>query len=115
MIKVSVFKRKDRKHFLKIIGDPDNFPEHLPLNDSLDLCPVCGTGDGETHAPGCPVEICPWCGGQLTNCECRFSKTGREKLSRNSHLEEFLQLLEKKGRIPFSAKEHRPSFLEKEE
>jgi hypothetical protein len=108
------FGWQDHKQFMKVATDPSGFPEHLPLNDSLDLCPICGTGDGETHAPGCSVEICPWCAGQLTNCECRFTRTGREKLSRESHLEEFLKLLEKKGRIPFSAKEHRPSFMQED-
>ncbi len=109
------FGWKSPEHFIKTTGDPADFSEHKPLNNSLDLCPVCGTGDGENHAPGCPVEICPWCGGQLTHCECRFTRTGREKLSRDSHLEEFLELIEKKGRIPFSAKEHRPSFMQEEE
>ena len=109
------FGWKDHKHFMKIASESEGFPKHKPLNDSLELCPVCGTGDGETHAAGCPVEICPWCAGQLTNCECRFSRTGLEKLSQDSHLNEFLELLEKKGRVPFSAKEHRPSFMQEED
>jgi len=101
----------DRESFLKSLADPAGFHEHQPLNQVPALCPVCGTGDGETHAFGCPVEICPWCGGQLTSCECRFTKTGKEKLSRESHLDKFLELLEEKGRIPFDAKEHRPTFM----
>jgi hypothetical protein len=50
----------------------------------------------------------------LTNCECRFIKTGRDKFSRDSHLDDFLALLEKEGRIPFAAGQHRPSFMKEE-
>ncbi|MDF1578007.1 MAG: hypothetical protein RQ753_04125 [Desulfurivibrionaceae bacterium] len=105
------FGWRDDDHFREAVGDPAELDEHIPMNDSRDLCPVCGTGDGEFHAFGCPVEICPWCDGQLTNCECRFIKTGREQLSRDSHLDELLARLEDAGRVPYSAAEHRPSFL----
>ena len=109
------FGWRDDDHFKKEVGESAEFAEHLPVNESLDLCPVCGTSDGESHAFGCPVEICPWCDGQLTNCECRFLKTGRDKFSRDSHLDEFLALLEKEGRINFAADQHRPSFMKKDE
>ncbi|MCA1765989.1 MAG: hypothetical protein LC633_07060 [Desulfobulbaceae bacterium] len=105
------FGWRDDEHFRKAVGDPAELEEHIPMNDSLDLCPVCGTGDGEFHAFGCPVEICPWCDGQLTNCECRFTRTGRDQFSRDSHLDELLTLLEEEGRIPFVAEEHRPTFM----
>jgi hypothetical protein len=109
------FGWKDSDHFDRATRDLAEFPEHTPLNESHDLCPVCGTGDGELHAFGCPVEICPWCEGQLTNCECRFTKTGRDNFSHDSHLQELLDLLEAEGRIPFNAEEHRPSFMSEEE
>jgi hypothetical protein len=105
------FGWRDDDDFKNAIGDPTELEEHIPVNDSLNLCPVCGTGDGEFHAFGCPVEICPWCDGQLTNCECRFTKTGREQISRESHLDELLMLLEEEGRVPYVAEEHRPSFM----
>jgi len=108
------FGWQDSDHFKRQIADLDELPEHLPINESHDLCPVCGTGDGEFHAFGCPVEICPWCEGQLTNCECRFIKTGRDHFSRDSHLQELLDLLEAEGRIAFAADEHRPSFMSEE-
>ena len=108
------FDWRDDDHFKKEVGEPAKFTEHVPVNESLDLCPVCGTGDGESHAFGCPVEVCPWCDGQLTNCECRFLKTGRHQFSRDSHLDEFLALLEKKGRIPFAADQHRPAFMKED-
>ena len=109
------FGWKDSDHFDRATRDLAEFPEHTPVNESQDLCPVCGTGDGELHAFGCPVEICPWCEGQLSNCECRFTKTGRDNFNRDSHLQEFLDLLEKAGRVTFDAEEHRPSFMSEEE
>lgn len=112
---LNFFEWRNNDHFKKELDEPAKLPEHQPLNESLDLCPVCGTSDGESHTFGCPVEICPWCDGQLTNCECRFVKTGREKFSRDSHLNELLTLLEKKGRVPFAATQHRPSYMQEEE
>jgi hypothetical protein len=104
------FGWRDREEFLKLHVDPRDFPVHLPVNEAPDLCPVCGTAEGEFHTPGCPVEICPWCGGQLTSCSCRFTETGREAFTRDSHLDEFLELLTRKGRIPFNASEQRPTL-----
>lgn len=109
------FGWRDSDHFISETSNQAELPEHIPTNDSQDLCPVCGTGDGELHTFGCPVEVCPWCEGQLTNCECRFIKTGRNNFSCDSHLEELLDVLEAKGRIPFAATEHRPSFMSEEE
>jgi hypothetical protein len=36
-----------------------------------DPCPDCGAGAGEVHEPGCDIEQCPRCGGQLIACGCR--------------------------------------------
>ncbi len=104
------FGWRDRQDFLKRVADPEGVAEHLPLNESPDHCPVCGTAEGEVHTVGCPLEVCPWCGGQLIHCQCRFSETGRTAFTSEAHLEEFQALLEKKGRIPFSAKEQRPAL-----
>jgi hypothetical protein len=112
---LNFFGWPDDEHFRKAVGEPANRPEHVPVNESLKLCPACGTGDSEIHAFGCPVEVCPWCDGQLTNCECRFSKTGLTQFSRDSHLDDFLDLLTEKGRVPFAADRHRPSFMHDED
>lgn len=101
----------DEAHFRKEVGAPAGLAKHVPVNASVELCPACGTNDGDIHAFGCPVEVCPWCDGQLTSCGCRFSKTGRESFSQDSHLDELLDLLTEKGRVPFAAAQHRPSFL----
>jgi hypothetical protein len=104
------FGWQGRQNFLKEIADSEHLDIHLPVNEAADLCPVCGTAEGELHIFGCPVEICPWCGGQLIRCECRFSESGREAFTCEAHLDEFQELLEKKGRIPFNPRNQRPTY-----
>lgn len=35
-------------------------------------CHDCGVIKGELHVPGCDVECCPSCGGQIFGCECAW-------------------------------------------
>lgn len=107
------FGWRDRESFLKAVADPKKLATHLAMNEAPDLCPACGTADGGPHIFGCPVEICPWCGGQLIHCPCRFDQTGRREFNQESHVDEFLELVERKGRIKFIAREQRPAFKEK--
>ena len=83
----------------------NSFPFYIPAHMDLGLCPVCSTGNGELHRLGCSVEICPWCDGQLTNCNCRFQQIGKDKLNNEAQLKAFIDKLNQKGRIPFNPTE----------
>jgi hypothetical protein len=37
-------------------------------------CHDCAILKGDFHVPGCDVEECPVCGGQLLSCECDFDE-----------------------------------------
>ncbi len=87
--------------------------EPVGASDSK-LCPACLVAVGEYHLLGCPVEVCPWCDGQLSRCGCRFEQLGVAELTDEEELEELERILEEKGRIPYT-REHRPSYLSEPE
>ena len=108
---LSFFDFPDQAAFSKAHKSMEGYREYLPLERmNEDICPSCGAKAGNMHTLGCPVELCPWCGGQLNHCNCRFEQLGVEELTDEAKLEELEEKLEKKGRIPY-AKEQRPSFL----
>ncbi|HTJ97759.1 MAG TPA: hypothetical protein VL381_09835 [Rhodocyclaceae bacterium] len=37
-------------------------------------CGDCSVAKGQYHVPGCDVEQCPACGGQIITCDCSSSK-----------------------------------------
>lgn len=82
------------------ITEFQDFAAVLEINTAF--CPVCKVAVGENHHLGCPVEVCPWCFGQLNKCNCRFDQLGKEEMVDEEDLERFECLLEEKGRIGFA-------------
>lgn len=51
--------------------DRIRFGEELSgWGNDLSRCPDCGVAHGGLHHPGCDIEECPLCGGQIIACEC---------------------------------------------
>lgn len=99
-------------------ADNDAFIKNFPPLESLvqygteksdELCPVCRVSAGELHLLGCPVEVCPWCQGQLSRCDCRFEELEADELENEDQLQEFQDKLEAKGRVPYEV-EQKPSY-----
>jgi hypothetical protein len=97
--------------FKAICASPETLPIYEPLQMDEEICPACHAVSGEYHELGCPVELCPWCGGQLVYCDCRYEKLGLDAIGSEEELQQFEVLLEERGRIPYS-QEQRPSFAE---
>ncbi|MFH1216621.1 MAG: hypothetical protein V1706_08980 [Pseudomonadota bacterium] len=107
---LSFFGYRDQEESAKKFENISGFPLYTPAYADEDLCPVCSAATGELHTLGCPVEVCPWCAGQLTNCNCRFTITGKTKLHTEADLIHFQESLEKKGRVSYDAKRQRPAY-----
>ncbi len=111
---LSFFDYPDEEAFKKTHTSIKECREYVPLERlNEEICPSCGIKAGGLHTLGCPVEVCPWCGGQLNHCNCRFEQLDVEELTDEKKLTELEEKLEKKGRIPY-AREQRPSFLTEE-
>ena len=46
----------------------DNMGSGIPVKQRK--CHDCGVKWGKYHKPGCDMERCPKCGGQLISCDC---------------------------------------------
>ncbi len=100
----------DQEGFEKKYGDFTGLTPYSPDFINSQACPACFCREGELHEFGCPVEVCPWCDGQLTNCDCRFEQLGVAEINSDRQLDQFQQLAQKKGRIPFDAASQRPAY-----
>lgn len=105
------FGFESRDSFKKVCAAPEQQPIYKPLQTDEDICPACHAASGEYHELGCPVEICPWCGGQLIRCSCRYDQLQLDAITSEDELARFEVLLDERGRIPYSP-EQRPSFAD---
>jgi hypothetical protein len=96
--------------FAAVCAAPESLVVYEPIQMDEDICPACHAETGELHELGCPVELCPWCGGQLIHCSCRYDQLGQDVINSEEELLQFEALLEERGRIPY-APEQRPSFV----
>jgi len=95
--------------FLKECLNVEELEDYKGNEQDSSVCSACGVAEGEPHLLGCTVEVCPWCEGQLSNCNCRFEQLGLEEIENESQLVEFYDLLMTKGPIPFK-REQNPSY-----
>jgi hypothetical protein len=103
------FGYAENREVLAFTKNPGMLQEYEPHTTDPNLCPSCHAAVGEFHTLGCPVEICPWCNGQLTYCNCRFTKLNIDAMDKVAQIEKLLELLEEAGRIAFK-KEHSPGY-----
>jgi len=96
---LSFFDFQSNEEFLKVCPLVEDLEEYV--ESEKEICAVCGVPEGEFHLLGCTVEICPWCEGQLSNCNCRFEQLKVDNIDDEEQLEKYNDLLTAKGRIPY--------------
>lgn len=52
--------------------------EHSDWGAIRHVCGDCAVLKSELHVPGCDVEECPSCGGQLITCDCPFDERAED-------------------------------------
>ena len=102
------YSRKEEADKLFITSE--KYPQYSSACENETLCPICAAAVGEYHTFGCPVEVCPWCGGQLTSCNCRFTILGKEHLSTENDLKLLKKQIHEKGRIAYDPVDQRPTY-----
>ncbi len=66
---VSQFHRGEKAINMIAYGD-----ERAAMRSSS--CGDCGVRRGGFHHPGCDLQRCPACSGQMLSCGCRFDEDG---------------------------------------
>ncbi len=97
------FGFESNEKFLASLKPIDEYQEFVgpSQNEDGEICAICSAKECEFHVFGCTVEVCPWCEGQLSKCNCRFEKLEVDELLTEDELEKLEELLSDKGRIPF--------------
>lgn len=67
---VDAFHRNGSRISLIPYGQEPGWPS------SRTTCDDCGVARGGWHHPGCDIQRCPSCGGQLLSCGCLFDQDG---------------------------------------
>ena len=99
---LSYFGFDSQEEFLKNCPPVAELEEYRSnRNAEISICPACGVQEGEIHLLGCSVEVCPWCDGHLSKCNCRFEQLEVDTIDTDEQLEDFVELLTRKGRIPY--------------
>ncbi len=107
---LSFFGFQSQEEFLEICLPAEDLVEYpATLGKEREICPVCGVPEGECHLLGCTVEICPWCEGQLSYCNCRFEQLDTDDIKDEGELETFIDMLTAKGRVPYQ-KSQAPAY-----
>ena len=65
-------------------------------------CGDCGVSEGQYHILYCEMERCPFCLGQVLSCGCSaYDNLEHLDADVNEYNKKILEILEKKGRIPY--------------
>jgi len=105
------FGYKTLAGFQQQCAEVEDLPLYEPLQVDVDICPACHVVTGELHELGCPVEVCPWCGGQLIGCSCRYDRLEVEAITNEEEIARLEILLNERGRIAYSP-DQRPGFAD---
>ena len=46
------------------------------MSRQSNLCPGCGVPEGQFHGFYCRYEVCPFCGGLVQTCSCKYQQLG---------------------------------------
>jgi hypothetical protein len=109
------FGWRDEGAFHRAAAEFSSLPEYEPASQEENRCPVCSVAAGEFHIMGCPVEVCPWCSGQLTRCNCRFTLLNRERIDSDNHIDELYERATKAGRLPYDPQGQAPGYFSVED